>query len=719
MKKFTLDYSKKNIPIPSKHEYRIQLLSKAEKVIKRMRWKANFFLNECTETLQNTYGFRTRKCPPKIPELAEFENDVMLMCKNIAFKNVNNEFLTKLKEDVKNIKSSNKMLVDADKTRNTYQLEKETYKHHLMNNITATYKKANLHQPEVINNETLAIVKKIGIEDRVEKMSENQAYITIKDHKPDFVNRPTFRLINPSKTDLGKVSKTILDSINMKIKASQNLDQWKNSKEVINWFNDMSNKKMCKFIQFDIESFYPSITHKLLTSAIEYARTIVPISDTDLSIIMQSRKTLLFSETQAWTKKTGDENFDVPMGCFDGAEVCELVGLYLLSKLSGILGENKVGLYRDDGLGILINLSGSCMERLKKKIIKVFKENGLKITIDVGLNSASFLDVTFDLKSDTYKPFMKDNANPVYVHAKSNHPPNIIKQIPGMIGKRLSELSKNEEIFLEACPAYEEALAKCGYKEKLKYTIPENPLENPGKRNRKRNIIWFNPPFSQNVETSVGKLFLKLIDKHFPPGKLVRDNKEMHKLFNRNNVKVSYCCMKNMGAIISSHNKKLLKNDSKRFGCNCRIKENCPLDGKCLTPNITYKAYVSNNIDDEQKWYIGMTKPPFKNRYGNHKSDFKHPNRKNNTELAQYVWQLKENNKVPSVRYEILHQIPPSPVKYGFCRLCVSEKLEILNNYDDEDLLNSRSEFVSKCRHQNSTLISNGRNPNGQKMGVG
>ena len=90
------------------------------------------------------------------------------------------------------------------------------------------------------------------------------------------------------------------------------------------------------------------------------------------------------------------------MGCFDGAEVCELVGLYLLHHLSGILGKEVVGLHRDDGLAILRNTSGPNAERLKKQIIQVFHQHDLKVVTDTNLVRADFLDVTLDLSSRRY-----------------------------------------------------------------------------------------------------------------------------------------------------------------------------------------------------------------------------------------------------------------------------------------------------------------------------
>ena len=82
----------------------------------------------------------------------------------------------------------------------------------------------------------------------------------------------------------------------------------------------------------------------------------------------------MFHENEPWIKRKGDKNFDVPMGCLDGAEVCDLTGLYILSKIKIVLeNQNDVALYRDDGLGILRNLSGPQTERVRKEITKISK----------------------------------------------------------------------------------------------------------------------------------------------------------------------------------------------------------------------------------------------------------------------------------------------------------------------------------------------------------
>ena len=143
--------------------------------------------------------------------------------------------------------------------------------------------------------------------------------------------------------------------------------------------------------------------------------------------IMQSCKTLLFHKNQPWMKKSGNEEFDVPMGCFDGAEICEPIGIYILMKLQSILQKGNAGLYRDDGLGVTKELSGPAMERKRKQIIDIFKKLGLSIMIKVNLHVPDFIDIQFNLKTNFYKPYMKPNSVPVYINKNSNHPLQVLK----------------------------------------------------------------------------------------------------------------------------------------------------------------------------------------------------------------------------------------------------------------------------------------------------
>ena len=88
--------------------------------------------------------------------------------------------------------------------------------------------------------------------------------------------------------------------------------------------------------------------------------------------------------------------FDVTMGRFDGAEVCKLIGLYLLNKVKALLDSGNVGLYRDDGLAVVHKANGPKVDRLRKDIISLFNDEGVSITIDTNLIETDFLDFSFN-----------------------------------------------------------------------------------------------------------------------------------------------------------------------------------------------------------------------------------------------------------------------------------------------------------------------------------
>ena len=230
------------------------------------------------------------------------------------------------------------------------------------------------------------------------------------------------------------------------------------------WFNSLENKRNYKFINFDIESFYPSITEDLLTKALNWASHYTSISEEDRNVIISSSKSFLYHKGEPWVKK-GESEFDIGMGAYHGAQACEIVGLFLLEELSKIPGLEAI-LYRDDGLGVT-RATARQTEKLRQAIIEVFRRHGLKITISTGLAKVNFLDVTLDLENGIHKPYRKPGDKPLYVNAASNHPPAILKNIPLGINKRLVELSSNEQVFQEAAEFYQSELDKCGYSYQL------------------------------------------------------------------------------------------------------------------------------------------------------------------------------------------------------------------------------------------------------------
>ena len=117
------------------------------------------------------------------------------------------------------------------------------------------------------------------------------------------------------------------------------------------------------------------------------------------------------------------------MGAYDGAEVCELVGTFLLEKVSEICNKSNIGLYRDHGLSIFRNKSGTQLEKMKKKLQRLFKEYDVEIIAESNLKIVNYLDVTLNLKDGTFRPYHKPDDHIQYIHTESNHPPNIVKHI--------------------------------------------------------------------------------------------------------------------------------------------------------------------------------------------------------------------------------------------------------------------------------------------------
>ena len=236
--------------------------------------------------------------------------------------------------------------------------------------------------------------------------------------------------------------------------------QQRNTPKVINWFKNLTHKENRRFIKFDIANFYPSISEDLLSRTISYARTIITIEDNVIDAIKLARKWLLFSKEGTWVKRGENPSFDLTMGSFDGTEICEIVGTYLLENLSPLLEKENFGLYRDDGLATVNSSIGLVLDRIKKDIISIFKNEGLSITIEANLIKTDLLDVTFNLLTGKHFPFRKVINKPLYINAKWNHPLTIIKELPKMINKRLSELSCNQEEFNKAKALQEEALSE-------------------------------------------------------------------------------------------------------------------------------------------------------------------------------------------------------------------------------------------------------------------
>ena len=401
----------------------MQLICSVETFVRNIRWRAHFFLNPDERPKKEKFGFKSLKAAPKIKELQKLEDGLYDLVRNVTFKKFSNAFQRKLKSDRMRIRNENRLIVPADKSSNFYGLEKSEYDELILKEIHKHYKKATDDEVRDIANEHTEIVTNLEIDDRVFRTVKSKAKITLKDHKPDFRNKPKTRLINPCKPNIGKIAKKSIKRIIDELRSKTGLAQWRNSYDVIKWFKDLPNKKNCSFIVLDICEYYPSITKKLLNDALNWAGGLVKISDDERKTILSAKRSLLYKDGAAYRKKQNGD-FDVTMGSFDGAETSDIVGLYLLNKVKHL--DVSLGCFRDDWLGIS-RLTPRQTDLVKKKLQKIFEDHGLKIEISVNKKIADFLDITLDIKNESYQPFTKPNHTPRYVNKQSNHPPAILK----------------------------------------------------------------------------------------------------------------------------------------------------------------------------------------------------------------------------------------------------------------------------------------------------
>ena len=157
-----------------------------------------------------------------------------------------------------------------------------------------------------------------------------------------------------------------------------------------------------------------------------------------------------------------------------------------------------------------------------------------------------------------------------------------------------------------------------------------------------------------------------------------------------------------MNKIITNHNKRILndKQEKENTACNCRKTTLCPVNNKCQTKNVVYKATLNNGVN-----YIGMTSTTFKTRYNNHIHSFKTEAKKNSTTLSQYIWR-HNLQPTPNIKWEILQECAEYQTGQ-LCSLCLAEKTFILKETNNPKNINSRTDFTSRCIHQKSKTLSN------------
>ena len=191
-------------------------------------------------------------------------------------------------------------------------------------------------------------------------------------------------------------------------------------------------------------------------------------------------------------------------------------------------------------------------------------------------------------------------------------------------------------------------------------------------------------------ENQSGKLFFKIL----------------RPIVNKNTVKLSFCTMTSMAGLISGQNKSKLATANNLDDTNqrpCRCQENpCPLQGLCESKYIVYKATLE--ISSQNKFiYKGITSRKFIEIFTNHKRSFKHGIHRVESCLSQQVWREKDAGHAVKVTFEKLKESSSYRPGGRRCNLCLDEIISIIfhegNPYDGE-LLNSKNELYSSCRHR-------------------
>ena len=196
---------------------------------------------------------------------------------------------------------------------------------------------------------------------------------------------------------------------------------------------------------------------------------------------------------------------------------------------------------------------------------------------------------------------------------------------------RLPSLSSSEMLFKESKTHYQDNLRQSGWcNNKLTYKPTDTNQQIYSKQ--KRWITWPNPPFSKNV-------FRKIFFKHIRPTFIKSHISNI--IFNRSKIKISYSYMQNTKSITNNHSIKFLKNTTKvEKSCNCRNRNNCPQDGKCLTSNMIYEAQITSNKPNyKEKFFKETAETDFKHRFNNN-----HTKSFSDMELSREHWTIKRNH---------------------------------------------------------------------------
>ena len=184
-----------------------------------MRLKAHLFeSNNIRQSNPLYHFFKSRKPPPHHKDLVAFEDDLAKLMQNVTFKRISYSFQDQMKADIDSIKRYKNIYIFADKTNNLCETDAKFYNKLLINNISETYKKSDSALFNKINREAKNIAERYDIAERVDYFAKLHAFVTLKDHKENFQSNPKCRLINPAKSEIGRVSKFFIENINTTVR---------------------------------------------------------------------------------------------------------------------------------------------------------------------------------------------------------------------------------------------------------------------------------------------------------------------------------------------------------------------------------------------------------------------------------------------------------------------------------------------------------------------
>ena len=153
------------------------------------------------------------------------------------------------------IKKSDSIFVKSDKSGNLYEIQKGKYKQMMFKEVVKHNRKAPPDLEKELNSEAKMLAYKLGIVDRMEKYNTKNCFITIKNHKSDFKTNPECRLINPAKTQISRVSKTIVQDICASLRLALDINQWRSTKDCIKWFEEYDKNDRCSFSNMILGNF--------------------------------------------------------------------------------------------------------------------------------------------------------------------------------------------------------------------------------------------------------------------------------------------------------------------------------------------------------------------------------------------------------------------------------------------------------------------------------